>query len=153
MLSKFQKENGLAFSWKTILYSVFYWYKWRCNNKRSKISQNFKQLSKGHDQLLKELDIYQILNSIRNSNILVSVLFDEKQKILWKYQHSNLIDMNEKIKENISESDQNSFTSDQMKSDIDLLISNGGIDWTHEVNRILTSGVEGKSNNAVYPIQ
>ena len=61
--------------------------------------------------------------------------------------------MNEKIKENISESDQNSFTSDQMKSDIDLLISNGGIDWTHEVNRILTSGVEGNSNNAVYPIQ
>ena len=61
--------------------------------------------------------------------------------------------MNEKIKENVSESDQSSSSKDQIKSDIDLLISNGGIDWTHEVNRILTNGVEGKSNNAVYPIQ
>ena len=134
---KFLEEDGIDFSWKTILYSIFCCSKWRCKNKKSKIYQDYQYFEKGHEQLQHELDIYQIVNSIRDSNILVSILFDQKQKILCDYQHSNLIRIDEDKKDNLGEQNSITIFRDKIESDINTLITSNGVDYTIFKNKIV----------------
>ena len=127
---KFLEGDCIYFSWKTVLYSVFCCSKWRWKNKKSKIYQDYQYFEKGHEQLQHELDIYQIVNSIRDSNILVSILFDQNQKILCNYQHNNLIRIDEDNKDDLGEQNSKTIFNDKIESDIHTLITSNAIDYT-----------------------
>ena len=124
----------------SILFSIFCCKKWRWIKKNSEIYKRNQQFEKGCKLLDKELDLCQLVKSIRNTNILISILLDQKQKTLCKYQHSNIIDMDENRKDDIEEDVNSNKSIDKIQTDIDILLTGGGIDYTNLIllNKIKT---------------
>ena len=92
ILSIISSRRRYVFKWGNVLLMVF-WYPWFSLlwRQKSKISQNFKTFKSGEQKIKKELDIKNILNSIRNANSLVNVVLNKRQKFLLQYQQQSVI--------------------------------------------------------------
>ena len=137
VVEQISKRKWYSFKWKNIIYSIFCCSKWRCIKKTSEIYKNNQQFDEGCKLLQQELDLYNLVNSIRNANTLVSLLLDQKQKVLSKYQHSNLIDLSEIKKENNKKDNSSTMLNDPIQDDINILLAGGGVDHTYLIENIV----------------
>lgn len=83
------------FRWKTILYSMFWWPKINKFKCYWRTQEHYNQFKSGADKLIKDLDVQQILKSVRTAKILANLILDEDQKILMEYQPWTLIENND----------------------------------------------------------
>ena len=52
--------------------------------------------------MINELDINNIIDSIRKSNVIINILLNQRQQLFLKYQHSNVIYPEVKMKPNLA---------------------------------------------------
>ena len=93
----------------------------------------------GCEKINSELDIISLVNSIRRANILATVLLNEKQQALCRYQNFMLLDSNQDFN-NINKIDSN-FKENQWHDDIDILLKDDIFWEEQEVNQRLIQGV------------
>ena len=61
--------------------------------------------------------------------------------------------MDENRKDDIEEDVNSNKSIDKIQTDIDILLTGGGIDYTHEVNRMLIQGIDEKIKDWTFPIR
>ena len=93
----------------------------------------------GCEKINSELDIISLVNSIRRANILATVLLNEKQQALCRYQNFMLLDSNQDFN-NIKKINSN-FKENQWHDDIDILLKDDTFWEEQEVNQRLIEGV------------
>ena len=64
-----------------------------------KILKHFKS---GEQNIINELDINNIIDSIRKSNVIINILLTQRQQLFLKYQHSSVIYPEVKMKPNLA---------------------------------------------------
>ena len=120
ILKSISKRIKYKFEWKTVLYQVFCFPNviWKYREKTF-MNKNFKTYQSGKRKMKSELDIQNIIKSVRRSEILLSVLLSKHQQILCNYQNTSLI--YPEIKEN---SVSPSLSSISVNSDLQTLNEN-----------------------------
>lgn len=74
----------------------------KCGKNCSQLDEQSVVFSNGRDRVNAELDIVSLVNSIRKADILASVLLDDKQQVLCRYQNSVLLDSNRESRRTLS---------------------------------------------------
>ena len=139
LFSRSVLNNNTSFSWKVIIYSIFCCFKRKCRKNWSELAEQSVVFSNGCDKINEELDVVSLVNSVRRANILVSVLLNEKQQALCRYQNSILLDSKQESKRNLS---YKSKTWDQQwHDDIDAILKDDDFNEEQEVNHKLIEGV------------
>ena len=97
VLKSISQLKKSTFKWTDIFYLIFWFPKliWKCREKTA-LNKQFKVFEWGESKIKKELDIEFIVHSIRKVNILIFLLLNRNQQILWKYQDTKIVSINSK---------------------------------------------------------
>ena len=82
-----------------------------------------KYFNKGEERLTKEFDAVHYVKSIRNLNTLVASMLNDNEKLLIKYQKSNLIEL---------ESNESGSSDESNEDEIPRLFSNNNHKAKHK---------------------
>ena len=124
ILTSISQRKKCKFECKDIFYLIictpFYNLKWK---KKSTKNKRINLYNWGKQKLKNELDIYNIINSIRKANLIASVLLNKHQQILWRHQSSTLLSWEFCSDSNqiISKRGNHSIKDESLKADLDEL--------------------------------
>jgi len=130
MKIKSLKHDWYKFDYKNLFFNVFYWHKWAKKDKSHRLKQ-YKYLEEGDEKLTKEIDLVNLIDSIRKVNVLTSILLTEDQRVLLEGQPINQISEDKSEYLSYPKTWEDKLTNDKliegferMKNSIEFKISN-----------------------------